>query len=148
MDTTKTLQAALTAAFTALTIYLNALIVPLIVLLVIMICDYITGMIKAYLTAQLSSRTGVLGIVKKLCYGIAVAVAMGVDYIISLGLSNFGVEVPNNMTVALLVTIWLILNEMLSILENLAVIGVPLPQFLKKFVTKLKVTTEKESEEK
>ena len=144
MDKQTTIQAVITAAFTALTIYFNALVVPLAVLLAIMVCDYITGLIKAYKTSQLSSRVGIFGIVKKLSYGVAVVVAMGIDYIISLGISSVNVTVPNNMTVALIVTIWLILNEMISILENLTIIGVPLPKFLKKLVTKLKISAETE----
>ena len=104
----------------------------------------VSVIIKAYKTSQLSSRVGIFGIVKKLCYGVAVVVAMGIDYIISLGISSVNVTVPNNMTVALIVTIWLILNEMISILENLTIIGVPLPKFLKKLVTKLKISAETE----
>lgn len=39
-------------------------------------------------------------------------------------------------------TIWFIINECISILENLAVIGIPLPSFLVKIVHKLKITVE------
>lgn len=143
-----TLQAVLTAALTALSIYFNALAVPCIVLIVVMVCDYVSGMIKAYMTAQLSSKIGIKGIIKKLCYAIAVVVAMGIDYIVSLGFATANIYIPSNMTVALIVTIWLILNELISILENLAVIGIPLPKMLKKLVSKLKATVEKESEDK
>ena len=47
----------------------------------------------------------------------------------------------------LLVTFWLVLNECISILENLSAIGVPLPPFLMKIVDKLKQTTEAKGEE-
>jgi phage-related holin len=43
----------------------------------------------------------------------------------------------------MLVTIWLIINEMISILENLSKIGVPIPEFLKKIIGRLKNTVEK-----
>ena len=47
----------------------------------------------------------------------------------------------------LLVTIWLILNECISILENISEIGVPLPSFLVALIQKLKKTTENKGEE-
>ncbi|MDD6488554.1 MAG: phage holin family protein [Clostridia bacterium] len=141
-------KGTLSAFLTALTIYFDMLAVPIIVLIVIMICDYISGMIKAYLTSKLSSKVGLKGIIKKLCYFFAVAAAMGVDWIISYGFSGIGINIPDNMTIALIVTIWLILNEIISILENLSVIGIPLPKFLSKIVKKLKVSMDNESEDK
>ena len=47
----------------------------------------------------------------------------------------------------LLVTIWLVLNECISILENISEIGVPLPSFLVALIQKLKKTTENKGEE-
>ena len=47
----------------------------------------------------------------------------------------------------LLVTIWLVLNECISILENISQIGVPLPSFLVALIEKLKSTTENKGEE-
>lgn len=146
---TVAIKGTLSAFLTALTIYFDILAVPIIILVVIMVCDYISGMIKAYLTSKLSSKTGIKGIIKKLCYFFAVAAAMGVDWIISYGFSGVGINLPDNMTIGLIVTIWLILNEIISILENLSVIGIPLPKFLNKLVKKLKVSIENdESEDK
>ena len=47
----------------------------------------------------------------------------------------------------LLVTVWLIFNECISILENVAQIGAPLPPFLVKLIGKLKKTTEDKGED-
>ena len=41
---------------------------------------------------------------------------------------------------AVLVAVWLIINELISVLENLSRIGVPIPNFLKKIINKLKMT--------
>lgn len=146
----KGLQAVLTAAFTALTVYLNALIVPVLVLLVFMILDYATGMVRAWRARELSSKVGVDGIIKKVGYMVLVVVAMGVDYLIFSGLTAAGIVVPCNLWFGMLVSIWLIINEMISILENLSKIGVPVPKFLITVIEKLKINTEKktESEEK
>ena len=62
--------------------YCGQLAAPVLVLLCMMVIDYITGMVKAYMTAQLSSRIGVKGILKKLCYMAMVAVGAGVDYLL------------------------------------------------------------------
>ena len=48
--------------------YFGTLAAPLLVLLFVMIVDYVTGMVKAYMAAQLSSKIGLRGILKKLCY--------------------------------------------------------------------------------
>ena len=137
------LQAVLTAAFTALTVYLNALVVPVLVLFVFMVLDYSTGMISAWKNKILSSKIGVDGIIKKVGYMVLVVVAMGVDYLIWSGLTAVNVPVPCQLWFGMLVSIWLIINEMISILENLGKIGVPIPEFLKKILGRLKNSVEK-----
>ena len=62
--------------------YCGQLAAPVLVLLCMMVIDYVTGMVKAYMTAQLSSRIGIKGILKKLCYMAMVAVGAGVDYLL------------------------------------------------------------------
>ena len=136
-------QPVLSAAFAALTIYLNALIVPVLVLLVFMVLDYATGMVRAWRARELSSKVGVDGIIKKVGYMVLVVVAMGVDYLIWSGLTAVNVPVPCQLWFGMLVTIWLIINEMISILENLGRIGVPIPEFLKKILGRLKNSVEK-----
>lgn len=150
----KGLQAVLTAAVTAFAVYFNALAVPLIVLLVMMIIDYISGMSAAWREGTLNSKKGVDGIIKKVGYMALVAVAMGVDYLIFSGFTAVNVSVGFEMLFGILVAVWLIINEMISILENLSRIGVPIPQFLTKVVKRLKISAEgkadkiTESEEK
>lgn len=143
----KTLQAVLSAALAAFTVYFNALAVPLIVLLVMMAIDYITGVTAAGVDKKVSSRIGIIGIVKKVGYVALVAVAMCVDYLIYSGFEAVHIQISCDMWFGLLVTIWLIINEIISILENLSRIGVPMPAFLIKVVQKLKITVDKESEE-
>lgn len=142
----KGLQIVLSAAVAAFSVYFNALAVPLIVLLIAMTADYISGMTAAYISAELSSKRGIQGIVKKLSYMVMVAVAMGVDWLIHSGLGAFNINVDCDMWVGLIVTAWLIINEMISILENLSRIGVPMPSFLINIVQKLKNTVDKDGE--
>lgn len=142
----KGLQMVLSAAMAAFSVYFNALAVPLIVLFIAMTADYISGMTAAYISAELSSKRGIQGIVKKLSYMVMVAVAMGVDWLIHSGLGAFNINVDCDMWVGLIVTAWLIINEMISILENLSRIGVPMPSFLINIVQKLKNTVDKDGE--
>ena len=142
-----TIKGVLAAAGSALLAYFHVMLIPLIVLLGVMIADYISGMIKAWINAELSSKIGIKGIVKKLCYALVIIVASCVDWLIATGLTAVGTEIKRTYYFGILVTVWLIINEMISILENLSTIGVPLPGFLNKIIKRLKSSVEKESEQ-
>lgn len=141
----------ISTALAGLTSYLGALVIPFAILILVNTTDYITGMAKAYITQQLNSRIGVKGIIKKLGYFLLVAVGMVVDWLIQSGMQQAGLEIPFTGAIALLICIWLIINELISILENLAEIGVPVHPWMGKLIEKLKNTAEsatKETEEK
>ena len=147
MDKQTTIQALITAALAALTYYFSILAVPIIVLMTVMVIDYITGMVSAWHNAELSSKKGVFGIIKKLCYLALVCVGMGVDWRIYSGMTQVGITMNYTVFFGILVAIWLIINELISILENLNRIGVPLPKFITVIVKKLKNTVETEVKE-
>ena len=139
----KGLQAIISAALAAFAVYMGALAVPIIVLMVMMIIDYLSGMSAAWVHGDLSSRVGAKGIVKKVGYMALIVVAMGVDYLIYSGFAAANIEVGYNMWFGLLVAVWLIINEMISILENLSRLGVPIPDFLTKIIKRLKNSAER-----
>lgn len=145
MDSTgvKTIQVVVSAVITGLLYYLGIVAVPIIILIVAMIIDYITGMMSAWLNAELSSKKGIKGIVKKVSYLALVAVAMIVDWLICCGLQQINVNIRYSVFFAVLVAVWLIINELISVLENLSRIGVPIPNFLKKLINRLKTTVDK-----
>lgn len=122
--------------------YFQVIAIPIIMLVVVMIIDWVTGISSAYVNATMSSRTGIIGIIKKVGYVALVCVGIGIDYIIHSALTQIGVDSKVTMIFGLVVTIWLIINELISILENLAHIGVPIPKFLTKIISKLKVAVE------
>ena len=128
----------------ALAAYLNILAVPLIVLGTVMLIDWITGLAGASATDKLSSRVGVIGIVKKVCYLALVAVGMVVDYLISSALVSIGISLQINYCFGMIITVWLIINELISILENLGEMGVPLPSFLTSMIKTLKSKVEEQ----
>ena len=132
------LKLTLAAALGVLAAYFNILLIPVIVLVFVMVTDYITGMSAAKKTGELSSRLGIMGIAKKVGYLALVAVGMVVDYLISSALLNVGIEIQINYCFAMIIVIWLIVNELISILENLGELGVPIPEFLRKSIHKIK----------
>ena len=146
----RSIQMLFSAAITALISYLGVVAIPVTVLMAAMIIDYVTGMAAAWHNKKLSSKKGLSGIIKKISYLALICVGMGVDWLIYSGLSQAGISTEHSVFFGVLVTVWLIINELISILENLKAIGVPLPTFLIKIVKRLKITAETvgESEDK
>ena len=140
------IKGAVTVILAGAAAYFHQLIGPLIVLAIVMVVDYITGMTAAWATGTLNSRVGVMGIVKKVSYLFAVAVAVVVDYVITTAAIGTGMDLGNFHIFGLLVCVWFILNECISILENLSEIGVPLPGFLIAVAKRLKKSAEKTGE--
>ena len=141
------MQTIFAAALGAIAAYFNVLLIPLCVMVAVMLLDYISGMTAAWSEKTLSSRYGVIGKVKKAGYIALVAVGTVVDYLLTSVLSKVGINLPINYCFGLMVTVWLIINELISILENLDRIGIPLPGFLVKVVNKLKNRIDEETEE-
>lgn len=144
----KTLKVGVCSAAAALFGYLQAITVPLVMLLVAVSCDYVSGMIAAFSDGTLSSRKGKLGILKKLSYLIVIVAAALLDWILIKGMQLIGQNIEiRPYYLAAVVCIWLILNEIISILENLTRIGVPLPSFLSAIAKRLKQQTDKIKED-
>lgn len=141
------LQILLATVTGAIVAYLNVLLVPFLVLIIVMIIDYVTGMAQAYVSHTLNSRIGVVGIIKKISYITAVAVGIVADYLISSALTQVGIDIKINYCIGMIVTIWFIINELISVLENLAEIGIPLPNFLVSIVKRLKIVVENKTDE-
>lgn len=131
----------------AVGVYFRELIGPLIVLGLVMLADYITGLAEAWVSGTLCSRTGIIGIIKKVAYLFVVGVAIVADWIIQTASEKAGLDLGSFYMFGLLVTIWLILNECISILENVAELGAPMPAFLVKLIGKLRKTAEDKGED-
>lgn len=136
----------LSAVIAGISAYFEIIAVPIIMLIVVMVIDYFTGLEGAYVNKQLNSRIGIIGIIKKISYLGLVAVGMVIDYVIKSALTQVGVNIDFGYCIGMLIVIWLIINELISILENLAEIGVPLPKFITKIVDRLKSTIEDKAE--
>jgi toxin secretion/phage lysis holin len=134
---------ALTAVIIGgLSAYLQIVFVPLVVLIAVMIVDYMSGMLKAWGRDELSSKVGLQGIAKKISYLLLVCVAGVVDWLVWSGLRQVGITLDFGFCFGLIVIVWLIINELISILENLEALDVPMPRFLKNVVKHLKAAVE------
>ncbi|QSX09683.1 phage holin family protein [Alkalibacter rhizosphaerae] len=90
-------------------------------LLVFISVDYLTGLMAAIVQKKLSSKTGFAGLLKKIVILMLVLIAAQVDRISGNGEPYF------RMATAL----FYIANEGISILENAALMGLPIPKVLR-----------------
>lgn len=140
------LKGGLAVTLAAFGAYFQQLMAPIVMLLVVMVLDYISGVAAACVNRELCSRTGVVGIIKKVCYLLIVAVGIFIDYIIFLAGEQMGMDLTGYYLVALVIIVWLIINECISILENAAHMGLPVPGFVGKLLERLKTKTEEQAE--
>lgn len=95
-------------------------------LLLCMCCDFITGIIKAFIQCTLSSRRCGIGVLKKTLILQAIVL---VHY--------FTLVTDNPEMEAMLIWFWVAV-EMLSVLENMADCGLPIPKRLKNALLQIK----------
>lgn len=132
-----------------------ALLFPAIILLIIlMIADYVSGMLASKKEALdypndknygWSSKKSIIGIYKKIGYMFTVFAAVSMDYLLYKYAGEMGVEILSETIFGLLVTIWLVINEIISILENVGRMGVSLPSFLRNVLAELKKDIDEKS---
>jgi len=143
MEKVNTVKVIIASIGAFLSAKLGILYIVLPLLMVAMVIDYVSGMLAAKKEGKTNSKTGMWGIVKKLMYGVEIMVGMIVDWTILNVASSLGINIPVATFFGLLVAIWIIINELISILENLTRLEVPLPPFLLKVVANFKVVVEK-----
>ena len=89
------------------------------ILCILMIIDIITGLAKAVKNKNLWSRKSLLGFARKILVFLIITVANLLDLLMNM-----------NGTLVLATVTFYIMNEVLSITENSAQIGIPLPEKL------------------
>lgn len=120
----------------------GGLTVILIVLLCANVVDYITGVWAAAVNHNLNSQKGASGPLKKLGYWVSIGVAFGVDLLFIYGGPLIKLQLFSSPLICPAVSMWLALNELLSIVENLGMLGVPIPKFLKQAIALLRDSVE------
>lgn len=102
-------------------------------LITFVVIDYITGLMVAVLERKVSSDIGFRGIFKK----ILIFVMVGIGNIIDVNVIKSGSAVRTA------VIFFYISNEGISIIENSAKIGLPVPEKLKEFLKQINEGGEK-----
>ena len=109
----------------------------LIALIVFMALDYLTGLMCAVLDKKLSSAVGFRGIFKKVLILMMVGIANIVDvHVVGTGSALRGAVICFYLS-----------NEGLSLLENAAYIGLPVPERLKEVLAQLHNRDKKEQDD-
>jgi len=124
-------KATVIAVISALMSWLGILAVPMFLLVGCNLVDYITGLWAAgYRTEEVNSYKSVRGIIKKVCMWLLVLIGAWIDVLIAYTVETAGINLSLPFVVATVVAVWLVVNEIISILENMLDIGVHMPPFL------------------
>lgn len=129
-----------TAVASLLSSILGILYVPVLLMVACNVIDYITGLLAAGSRQDggISSYRSMRGIIKKVTMWILVVVGAIVDQLLLYACEVMGYQIHLTFLVACVVAIWIICNELISILENMVDIGIDLPKFLIPLVSNLK----------
>ena len=131
------------AFWTVLASWLGILAVPVLILVLCNVIDYVTGIVASVRRDEaVNSRRGLTGIIKKVCMWILIGIGAMVDWLILYAANTIGITLPVSFLIACLVAVWLIANEIISILENMLDIGVSIPPFLIPLVKTLRKQAE------
>ena len=132
---------------------LGTLHIPVVLLVICNVVDYITGLMAAPYREDkvISSYKSMKGITKKIGMWLLVVVGVVMDQLILYAVATMGWTFPFTFLIGCIVSIWLICNETISILENLQDVGIEIPAFLmplaKNIQKKAEGSVEVESEE-
>lgn len=141
------MKMAVIAAVSALAGWLGILAVPVFLLVLCNLIDYATGLMAApYRTESVNSYKGIRGIVKKVCMWLLIVVGVIVDAMLNYAVEYIGWGIALPFIVATVVAVWLLVNEIISILENILDIGVNIPPFLLPLVRNIKKTVEEKTD--
>ncbi len=121
------LQVAITAIGGWLGYFVGGLDGLLTALLILMVIDYITGIMCAIVDKKLSSAVGFKGICKK----VLILMLVGVAHIVDMHVVGAG-EALRSAVICFYLS-----NEGVSVLENAAHLGLPVPEKLKAILAQL-----------
>lgn len=132
MDKLIEIKLGTVTVFTVINSFLGTLAYPVYILIALNIIDYITGLMAAsYRKQKINSYNGIIGIYKKISMWGLIFIGYVIDWLIF-----YTSTMSENIspTVATVVALWLICNELISLIENINDIGVPVPGILTNFV--------------
>lgn len=119
------LKAFITGVFGSVVVFYNGLNVITQVLIVLVFIDFIWGLLVAGIDKKIKSKTAYKGILKKSSYLIMIYLGYGLDQIL------------NQNIFANLIVMYLIIIEIISILEHMDKLDVKYPKFIRIMLDKL-----------
>ena len=96
-------------------------------LLIVMVVDYLTGIASALYNKKINSKVGFKGIIKKFSYLCVVALSVVIDNLTG-----------QNGLVRTVVIYFFVANDGISIIENMAEMGIKLPKKLLESLEQIK----------
>ena len=130
-------KASIAAFFAAVGAFLGWRVIMLLVWVILMALDYLSGTLAARQNGVWKSSMAREGIGHKAGMVIVVVVCMIADFVLLLAVENLPYDVINfhwPMVIFPLVTMWYILTEIGSIIENAMELGAKVPAWLPKLL--------------
>lgn len=139
MNKVNTVKSIIASIMGVLNSFFGILALPIVLLATCNIVDYITGLMASkFRGQQISSYKGIRGIAKKVAMWLLVAVGAIMDALIEYSVEQLGFSCPFSFMIAAVVAVWIVCNELISILENLKDMEAPIPEFLMKLTKNMK----------
>lgn len=137
-----------TAVLGFLSSLLGILALPVFLVVACNIIDYATGLMASpYRSQDINSYKSIRGIWKKVCMWLLIVVGAIIDQTLLYASDIVGIKLPFTFLVACVVALWIICNEIISILENVKDMGVSIPSFLEPLVRNIKSQVEEMGEQ-
>lgn len=100
-------------------------------LLVLVFADIVTGFIKALYNKEISSKALRRGLVNKVLYILLIWIGVLADKVLYDMTGSYITIAEKTFLIRDVIVIYLILEELISVLENAANIGLPIPAWLR-----------------
>lgn len=145
MEQANQVKAVLTMVFAFISAIFGVLAIPVMLLVACNVLDYITGLMASKYRAQdINSYKSIRGIFKKVSMWLLVMVGAIIDEMLLYTSTSIGWKSPVTFLIACVVALWLICNEIISILENIQDMGVKIPTFLQPLIKHIRSQVEEQ----
>lgn len=105
-----------------------------VLLVTLVVIDYITGVASAWANKELNSHKGRQGIISKLCIFLVIGIAVVIDDVL---IAN-EIIILGQGALRTSFILFYVSNELISVIENLTKLGVPMPEKIKEVLEQLK----------
>lgn len=119
--------------------------VMIILVCVAIVFDFATGLVKAKIEEDLSSEIGIKGFFKKVALLICLFFGFFLDFVIPYMVASIGIKLPFETPFGLIICFYIVLNESISICENLYACN---PGIMPKWIVKMLKSAKQQIDEK